>query len=158
MMREDFSENTIPEDPLGRGDTFDDDQLGSGDTIQFDEEESISNDISGSPEQTMFINRKKEALAWLVMIDKLRITRRYSLNEGSTLIGKKTRSDIVIDSDEVSGIHSKIVGDGKNYKIIDMGSTNGTYVNNKKISSQKKLQDNDEIKIANFKFIFKKIK
>ena len=101
---------------------------------------------------------RDRALAWLVRIENLRITKRYRLKEESTTIGRDTRCDIVMDSEEISDIHAKILQENKNYKLIDMGSLNGTYVNSKRITAPRKLEDGDEVIFANKKFIFKKIK
>ena len=111
-----------------------------------------------SVNQTRIMGKKKEALAWLIRIDKGRIIKKIRLKEGDNLIGKSSKSEIVIDDDdEVSEEHAKIIKIGKDYKIIDLGSLNGTYLNDTKVKSPKKIEDQDEVKFANIKFIFKRI-
>jgi len=147
-----FGDDTVPDD-LG-SESFDDTrQFDGGNFMPGSEDED-----QFSSNKTIIMGRKKEALAWLVRIENLRITKRYRLKEESTMIGRDTRCDIVMDSEEISDIHAKILQENKNYKLIDMGSLNGTYVNSKKITAPRKLEDGDEVIFANKKFIFKKIK
>jgi len=133
---------------------------GFGDTRQFEGDFLQGNEDEGqfSSSNTVIMGRKKEALAWLVRIENMSISKRYRLKEESTTIGRDSRCDIVMDNEEISDIHAKILQENKNYRLIDMGSLNGTYVNSKKVTSPRKLEDGDEIVFASKKFIFKKIK
>lgn len=71
----------------------------------------------------------------------------FSLNQNVFKIGRRQDNDLIIDDKTVSGYHSEIHFDGKNYTIVDKGSTNGTYVNGNKISQQR-LFSGDTIKIG----------
>ncbi len=62
-------------------------------------------------------------------------------------IGRHSDNDIHIDSLSVSSQHARIVKYHKKYMIEDLDSTNGTYLNKKKISKEK-LADNDVITIG----------
>ncbi len=62
-------------------------------------------------------------------------------------IGRKIKNDIQIDNLSVSKQHARIVKHQGNYLIEDMQSTNGTYLNEKKITKQK-LTNNDIITIG----------
>jgi len=62
-------------------------------------------------------------------------------------IGRHSDNDIHIDSLSVSSQHARIVKYHKKYIIEDLDSTNGTYLNKKKISKEK-LADNDVITIG----------
>ncbi len=52
---------------------------------------------------------------------------------GKATIGRLSDNDIVLDDDTVSGRHARIEPDGQNWKLVDLGSSNGTLVNGKKI-------------------------
>ncbi len=76
------------------------------------------------------------------------------LRKQVTSIGRSTNNDIVIDIPEVSRNHARIeYRDGRFY-LVDLGSTNGTIVNGKKISSTV-IEDDDAITLgtANLEFI-----
>ena len=128
----------------------------SDNTISF-HEAILGSAANLSPDQTIIMGRKKDAMAWIVKIKNNKVLKRYRLKEGHTTIGRNSRSDIVLDDREVSDIHAKIIIEKKSHKIFDTGSLNGTFLNGKKIANPKKLEDGDEIKIANITMIFKKI-
>ena len=78
----------------------------------------------------------------------------YSVRQGSSLsIGRLPDNDIVIDNDAVSGKHARIVSNGDEYYVEDLNSTNGTFVNNKRIRTRK-LKDEDIIVIGKHDLIF----
>ena len=59
----------------------------------------------------------------------------HELRPGEMTIGRKSSADIQIDSLAVSGTHAKIVTAGDVVTLEDLGSTNGTFINSKKITS-----------------------
>ena len=89
---------------------------------------------------------KPKANAWLVMKSS---SKSYQLNQGTTTVGRSTNSDIPILNDPtVSGQHIKIVEEHGHYKMIDLGSTNGTWVNNYRVHQPVLLDINDEIRLG----------
>jgi pSer/pThr/pTyr-binding forkhead associated (FHA) protein len=62
-------------------------------------------------------------------------------------IGRHSDNDIHIDSLSVSSQHARIVKYHKKYIIEDLDSTNGTFLNKKRISKEK-LSDNDVLTIG----------
>jgi len=79
------------------------------------------------------------------------------LHKDSMKIGRSGENDLLLSQDlEVSSRHAEIIRHGNSYFIKDLGSTNGTYVNNIKIESVTELKDEDKIKIGKTDFtIFK---
>ena len=150
------NDKTIQEDDFGFGNTVSDLEFNNDKTISFEKESNNYFD-SSNPDKTILLNKKKDALAWIVKIDRNKILKKYRLIDGITTIGRSSRSDVVIDDEAISEIHAKIIKEGKVFKIIDIGSLNGTFLNNNKVSSPKVLKDNDELQFGNLKFIFKKI-
>jgi two-component system cell cycle response regulator len=59
---------------------------------------------------------------------------RHKLNNGLTTIGRSSKADISIADDRISRIHCVIERMGNKITIEDKGSTNGTYVDARKIS------------------------
>lgn len=83
------------------------------------------------------------------------------LNTPKFSIGRSSQCDIFIDDAVVSTTHAVIErvekpddGSGVEYYIQDLGSTNGTHVNNRAVT-RRKLNHDDVIRIGwvNFKFI-----
>lgn len=70
-----------------------------------------------------------------------------------TKIGRYADNDIVIDNAGVSGHHAVIIQDGEDFFVHDMASTNGVFLNGRKITGEQ-LQFGDEIVIHKHKLKF----
>ena len=92
--------------------------------------------------------------ACLVVLYGDDLGKKYNLDAPSVLIGRSNKSDIQIDQESVSRNHAKIMNTGKSVILRDLGSTNGTYVNDELIDEYV-LRDGDLIKIGRtiFKFL-----
>jgi diguanylate cyclase (GGDEF)-like protein len=92
--------------------------------------------------------------ACLVVIYGSELGKKYNLNAPSLVIGRSSKCDIQIDQESISRNHTKIVNTGKSILIRDLGSTNGTYVNDEPIDEYV-MRDGDLIKVGRtiFKFL-----
>lgn len=76
--------------------------------------------------------------------------KSLDFDKAEITIGRVQGNDIVLPKGNISKRHSRIVlKDGK-FIIIDMQSTNGTYVNGKKITSPQVVKATDKIYIGDF--------
>ncbi|MBE7450396.1 MAG: FHA domain-containing protein [Kofleriaceae bacterium] len=76
--------------------------------------------------------------------------RRIVFNKPEVTIGRVQGNDIVLPKGNVSKRHARIVlKDGK-FIIVDLKSTNGTYVNGRKITSPLVVKEADKIYIGDF--------
>lgn len=68
-----------------------------------------------------------------------------------TTLGRSKTSDIVISNKVISKKHAQILKEKSDFFIIDMESTNGTFVNNRKLrrNEKVKLKSKDKIKLGN---------
>lgn len=64
-------------------------------------------------------------------------------------IGREKTNDLVVNDASVSREHARITVDNGVYKLRDLGSTNGTFVNGKKITGEVILQPSDQVKVGN---------
>ena len=83
---------------------------------------------------------------------------RFILTADTYMVGKASGgADIIIDKKTVSRVHARIKKEAGSYRINDLGSRNGTYLNGERISDGKAefLYDGDEISFANADFIFR---
>jgi predicted component of type VI protein secretion system len=70
------------------------------------------------------------------------------LNEGVTSIGRHDDCVIRIKSSQVSRRHCEIVDAGGKLTVRDLGSSNGTFVNGKRINGQQVLKPGDELAVG----------
>jgi hypothetical protein len=66
----------------------------------------------------------------------------------TTVLGREAINDIVLQDLEVSRRHAQITFQGGRYFIEDLGSTNGTFINNQRISVPTWLNDGDLIEMG----------
>lgn len=93
--------------------------------------------------------------AALVVIYGMELGRKYDLIEPELVLGRSSKTDIQIDQESVSRSHARITRVGRSVLIEDLGSTNGTFVNDEQIEGQYRLRNGDLIKIGRtiFKYI-----
>jgi len=75
------------------------------------------------------------------------VLRQIESDKNEITIGRDPETDIQIDNISVSRVHAKII-EGPNYYLLqDLSSTNGTFVNGKRVK-QKYIKEDDEIVIG----------
>ncbi|MGL4419856.1 MAG: diguanylate cyclase [Gemmataceae bacterium] len=83
------------------------------------------------------------------------LRRRYPLATDPVVIGRGDDADIQINNNSVSRRHAKIEPTTDGYFVVDLQSTNGTFVGDFQVSTPQRLRDGDYIRIGNciFKFL-----
>ncbi len=79
--------------------------------------------------------------------------QRYPVGEASILIGRGTGADLRLGDLSLSARHSRLETSGHGWKIVDLGSRNGTFVNDVLVK-QRKLADGDRIRLGRAQFRF----
>ncbi len=81
--------------------------------------------------------------------------KEISLDKPDMGIGRDGHNDIVINDPEVSRYHAHLFLGDKGYFVEDKGSTNGTFVNTKRITEPTLLKNNDVVLLGeNISFVF----
>jgi len=75
--------------------------------------------------------------------------RRIPLTETRTTIGRQAGNPVVLADSLISRQHAAIVYQAGAYAIQDLGSANGTYVNDRRVAGTQVLHDGDAIRIGN---------
>jgi len=79
---------------------------------------------------------------------------RFLLDADVVQVGRHPESDIFLDDVTVSRRHAELArGDG-GWRVRDVGSLNGTYVNRQRIEDEAVLANGDEVQIGRFKLVF----
>jgi pSer/pThr/pTyr-binding forkhead associated (FHA) protein len=82
----------------------------------------------------------------------------FVLSSTNVTVGRKPENAVVLTGDSyVSGSHAKIVYEGDGFRVVDVGSTNGTRLNGRKLAPDvpETLADGDEITFGQTAFTFR---
>ncbi|MGB8503160.1 oxoglutarate dehydrogenase inhibitor Odhl [Mycobacterium sp.] len=78
---------------------------------------------------------------------------RFLLDQSVTSAGRHPGSDIFLDDVTVSRRHAEFRRENDEFKVVDIGSLNGTYVNREAVDWAV-LQGGDEVHIGKFRLVF----
>ena len=78
---------------------------------------------------------------------------RFLIDQSEVAIGRSTDSPVFLDDVTVSRKHAVIEGREGVFTLRDLGSLNGTYLNNQNVS-ESQLVTGDEIQIGKFHLLF----
>ena len=81
------------------------------------------------------------------------VIKEIPFDKDSLAVGRKDDNDIVIDNPAISGHHCRISVQGGTYFVEDLDSTNGTFVNEKRIKKSG-LHHNDVVGVAKHALVF----
>ena len=81
--------------------------------------------------------------------------RTIPVTTGKVVVGRSRECDVRVDDGNVSRRHFELVQDGPTtWVVADLGSTNGTEVNGRRVSGRKRLDDGDRITIGGTELVF----
>ncbi len=107
-----------------------------------DEQEVISAVMGGPADSAMvFIHRGPSRGA------------RFLITSSGVSIGRSASNEVALDDVTVSRSHATIKYEDQNFRFTDLGSLNGSYINNKQTSSHT-LKTGDEIQVGKFHLLF----
>ena len=79
----------------------------------------------------------------------------YSLSEGAVL-GRGEQADIRLEDTFASSQHARLAPHGEVIVLEDLGSTNGTYLNEEPLRGPQPLHPGDKIRIGDSQFTFER--
>jgi len=85
----------------------------------------------------------------------LRAGAAYDLSDGA-LLGRGEQADIVLEDSFASSSHARLAPHGDVIVLEDLGSTNGTYLNDEPLRGPQPLHPGDRIRIGDSAFIFER--
>jgi hypothetical protein len=105
-------------------------------------------DVQGGPGST-------QMLGWMVPLQGTQRGELLTLSP-ATIVGTDPMCTIVLNDKFMSSRHAEIKAENGVWVLRDSGSTNGTYVNNRRVDRQE-LVDNDVLKFGNALLKFKSL-
>src|SRR5438105_992839 len=107
-------------------------------------------DEEGTAKEGISNESESKQRAWLEANDSKKIQL-----EGGLTIGRSPKSDLILDSQKVSRRHAVInVQNIGEFWLIDLGSSNGTFLNGRRLHQPVRLCDQDQIIIGDRVFTF----
>ena len=94
-----------------------------------------------APRKTKKVPRKA------ALVEGPRKGKTFDLGE-ELIIGRGDKCQITLDDSYVSQVHARIFAKGESFVLEDLGSTNGTYLNRRRITAPVELQRGDQVKIG----------
>jgi FHA domain len=81
----------------------------------------------------------------------------YDLGQPVIRVGRGQGMDILIDNVSVSRRQAEIRHEGESWLVRDLGSSNGTFVNGERVTTERTLAPGDEISFGKFSLFFERV-
>lgn len=89
------------------------------------------------------------------------VVHKFELNAEELTLGRHPENAVVVDDTAVSSNHARIIVEANahfpqfhEFFLEDLGSTNGTFINDARLIGKQRLHNNDVIRVAYNKFKF----
>jgi hypothetical protein len=109
-------------------------------------------------EETASEARIAPLFAWLVIYEGEAKGKMFQVFSGQNLIGRGANCQVNLEDDYVSELHAVVREKEGEYLAWDLGSANGTKLNDKGLVGSQELSDDDRIRVGNTTLVFKCIK
>jgi len=126
------------------------------------ERQAAGGDFS-EPEKTVafdvsLINRGtfQPVVGWVVVLNGELKGRDFRLVDGKNVMGTAADCDVVLTDPYLSSKHAVIRHENGEFTLSDLDSTNGTYVNDRRITKED-IIDNDKIRLGRSEMKFKSV-
>ena len=92
--------------------------------------------------------------AMLVVKRGPNVGAKFVLNQPVMNAGRHPASDIFLDDITVSRRHAEFHAENGEFRVVDLGSLNGTYLNRAAVDDSAVLANGDVLQVGNFRLIF----
>ena len=106
--------------------------------------------LAAAPPVAMIPPRDDRPLLGRLVVVEPPSTRGLAYQLGAEItLGRAPGCQVVVDDTFVSQVHARVLSREGNYLVEDLGSTNGTYLNQKKVSGAMIMQRGDRLQVGN---------
>jgi FHA domain/von Willebrand factor type A domain len=106
---------------------------------------------------TVIIQRGPKMKLLGMLVDKKQSSKRFDINKQAVTVGRAPGNDLIVDHPTVSRQHATIKLEGEEFRLYDLGSANGTFVNDQRLRDPMVLQDGMIVRFGEAEYIFKRI-
>lgn len=125
-----------------------------------DESQTRETEAAEYGDKTQYIQmvdeRPKECVGWVVALNGPQKGQDFRLVSGKNVLGTAADSEIVLTDAYMSARHAVIRHEDGTFVLVDLDSTNGTFVNDARISKEE-LIDNDRVRVGKTDLKFKSL-
>jgi pSer/pThr/pTyr-binding forkhead associated (FHA) protein len=75
------------------------------------------------------------------------VSRVFRIQKATTIIGRSFESDVWIDDASISRRHAQLEALDDGFRVVDLNSKNGTFVNNENVR-ERMLKEDDRIQVG----------
>ncbi len=90
----------------------------------------------------------------LVVINGAESGKSYELNPAGSVVGRQAGVEVRLEGAKVSRRHARVFSDKDGFHVEDLGSSNGTFLNGRKLQAPAALNQMDEIEIGSYRLRF----
>ncbi len=126
--------------------------------VHVPDEESFSDDAKTAMVDVSEFSdeRAHDVVGWVVPTAGAHRGQDFRLVDGKNLLGTAADADIVLTDAYMSSRHATIRHENGRFMLIDLDSTNGTFVNDERITKHE-LFDNDRVRLGRTDMKFKSL-
>ena len=105
---------------------------------------------------TVIVRRGAQARVAALLVNPKQPQQRFDVTS-VTSIGRAEGNNVILTSGSVSRQHARIRAEVGDYRLFDLGSANGTFVNDQKVADPVVLKDGDRVRFGEVEFVFRRL-
>lgn len=108
-----------------------------------------------APGGTQILDRTPKMAKVGLLVDRAHPETRFDVAKKSIIIGRAPGCDVVVDHATVSRQHASIKWEDEEFRLYDLGSSNGTFLGDQRVREPVTLEDGAQVRFGATEFIFK---